>query len=150
MGRYQGRYGGRDSVWVFRHIPETRAFLAVTAPVEQVAARLAEAEEFISAGIRGQLLLLLLVLLLVGGAVSALAYPIAASVTAPLASLAGTARAIASGRFDSRARVRRKDEIALLAVAINKMAVSIQKLIKEQEKPTEPASSEQRVGTQEI
>lgn len=134
VGRYNGLYNGRESVWAFRHVPETRAFLAVTAPVEQVAARLAEAQEFIVAGIRGQLLLLMVFLLVVGGAVSALAYPIASSVTAPLASLAGTAQAIAAGRLDSRASVRRKDEIASLAVSINKMAVSIENLVLEQEK----------------
>ena len=132
MGRYHGLYDGRESVWAFRYLPETRAFLAVTAPVEQVVARLAEAQELIGAGIRGELLLLMGFLLVVGGAVWALSYPIASSVTAPLASLAGTAQAIAAGRFDSRASVRRKDEIASLAISINKMAVSIENLVLEQ------------------
>ena len=84
VGRYHGLYDGRESVWAFRYLPETRAFLAVTAPVEQVVAQRAEAQEFIGAGILGELLLLMVFLLVVGGAVWALSYPIAASVTAPL------------------------------------------------------------------
>jgi HD-GYP domain-containing protein (c-di-GMP phosphodiesterase class II) len=127
-------YRGSESLWSLARVEEIDSLLLVLVPMHDVIARAQEMQGFVREKLRWQASMVAAGLLLVALLVAGVAFRIARGVTRPLAALSETARQIADGNYESRAGLKRNDEIGSLAHSVDDMADSIEELLTEQEK----------------
>jgi response regulator RpfG family c-di-GMP phosphodiesterase len=127
-------YRGSESLWSLARVEEIDSLLLVLVPMHDVIARAQEMQGFVREKLRWQASMVAAGLLLVALLVAGVAVRIARGVTRPLAALSETARQIADGNLESRAGLKRNDEIGSLAHSVDDMADSIEELLTDQEK----------------
>ncbi len=120
---------GQERYIMYRPIPAVGQSLAIMVPVDEMLAGVAEAEQQIAESATStQVISFILVLVILAAAVVA-TWRIGSTLIRPLESLTGTAKQITSGDLEARAPVRGRDEIAMLAEALNTMTTRLRESI---------------------
>jgi len=128
-------YRDEASLWCVVPMDEQhKHFIALVVPLRQVLAPAVQAREYVWSRTLWQSRVTLAAGLVVALLAAALAFFRARSLTRPLAEMADTAHAIAHGDLASRVELaERKDEVGELGEAVNRMASSIESLLREQD-----------------
>ena len=133
-GRYTN-YGGKSVIGVYHWLPE----LQVALVAEQEESEALHSTYMAMVVIGGVALAALIVAVLAS-------IFITRSIAAPLADLAGTAVAIASGDLHRTARVERHDEVGTVARAFNTMTQRLRELVRDLQQRTEQLRTINEVG----
>lgn len=120
-----------------RRIPNTNVYLAIVTPFRVIYGNIGVIDSFT----RNTLLAILLVL-------GVLTYAGARWIVNPLLHLSDVANSLASGNFNVRSKVRRKDEVGLLASAMNKMADQLASLYTSLEQAVEARTRQLRTASE--
>ncbi|MGD9786388.1 MAG: HD domain-containing phosphohydrolase [Sulfuricellaceae bacterium] len=128
-------YRGEASLWCVVPMDEQRKhFITLVVPLRQVLASAVQAREYVWSRTQWQSRITLAAGLVVALLAAVLAFFRARSLTRPLAEMADTAHAIAHGDLASRVELgERRDEVGELGEAVNRMASSIESLLREQD-----------------
>ena len=114
-------HNGRESLWVYGGLEQVNSALLSIVPVDDIETIAAQSQMDVSQAIFDQVRLAGIASITLIAVVAVLAMLAARSVTGPLRALVVTARGLAGGNLDARAKVKGSDEVKELADAFNAM-----------------------------
>ncbi|HET6847033.1 MAG TPA: cache domain-containing protein, partial [Anaerolineales bacterium] len=143
------KVGNVDRFAVYRPIPEVGYSLAIVVPTNELLAGAAAARQQVmasSTNITQISLVLVLVILLIASLASVI---LGNTLTAPLDALTQAAREITAGNLTARARIRSRDEMGILASALDSMTANLRAMVQSLEQRVRDRTQALAVATED-
>lgn len=129
-GSFKHAFEGRDSLWAYAPIPNTRAGIVLVVPMQSIYGTTLNAEQYLKERIETQYATVRTAIIGMTGAVLLLALFLSRTMTSRLDALSKAFRRLAHGDFSIRVDTRGRDELSELGQTFNTLAPALEEQIR--------------------